>query len=137
MTEAAGSVAAAIGVSIRPIVTEDVLSSLLGEACRKHSLRQFSPNFLLAEWRDIIDDMQVRSWDRYRAVQRSGRRVRLSEPQRKQIWQVMETVLAGLAERDLTTRSALCEQVTSVLPSHSAQRFDHVVVDEAQDVGFS
>jgi hypothetical protein len=137
VSETALQVADAAGVSIRPVVAADVLTALLQESRERHAAARFSLNFLLDEWRDIVDDMQVRTWERYRTVQRVGRRVRLTEAHRKQIWQVMEAVLAGLSERGLTTVAAVCEQLTAVLPGPGVQRFDHVVVDEAQDVGFS
>ena len=81
-----------------------------------------------------MDAWQLDTWEDYRDVNRIGRYRRLSETQRKVVWPVFERVRSGLQERGLLTKAQLFGQLTRKVLQQEHPPFDHVVVDEAQDV---
>ncbi|PQV45142.1 UvrD-helicase domain-containing protein [Paraburkholderia sp. BL21I4N1] len=99
---------------------------------------KFSISFLLSEWEEMVDAWQLDHWEAYRDIKRLGRKTRLSEAQRAALWQVFEALRAKLANRRVTTWARLFTQLASVQSQRSAVGqtpiFDHVVVDEAQDL---
>lgn len=100
--------------------------------------QKFSLSFLLGEWDEMVDAWQLDQWEAYRDVKRLGRKTRLSEAQRAVLWQVFEVLRARLAAQGLTTWAGLFTRLALVQPQRRqaglAPAFDHVVVDEAQDL---
>ena len=94
----------------------------------------FSMTFLLAEWERVVDAWQLSSWEEYRDVSRIGRLRRLSETQRRALWPVFERVQQGLSDQGLTTRAEVFGRLSQVVGQLERPPFDHVIVDEAQDV---
>ena len=94
----------------------------------------FSPTFLVTEWDRVVDAWQLDSWEAYRDITRIGRYRRLSEAQRKSLWPVFEHVRSGLREQGLLTKAEMFGRLTQELARREHRPFDHVVVDEAQDV---
>ncbi len=97
--------------------------------------QKFSPAFLLAEWTHVVDAWQLASWEAYRDVARLGRKTRLPEAQRQSLWSIFERVRAGLAERGLVTEPQLFTALAERLKEARHPLYDHIVVDEAQDLG--
>lgn len=90
--------------------------------------------FLLDEWTLIVDGRQIRSRENYRDLPRLGRKRRLSGEKREALWSLFERARETLGTRGLTTYPAMLAQLgASIDPT--ASPFDHVVVDEAQDIG--
>ncbi|OZB63730.1 MAG: DNA helicase [Thiomonas sp. 13-66-29] len=116
------------------IATDDQIRKLLAMASEKVDDLKFSQAFVLGEWRDLVDAWQLDSWEAYRDVKRLGRKTRLSEQQRASLWAVFAAVKGGLAGQGLVTHAALFSKLAAVQPERRAPAFDHVVVDEAQDV---
>ena len=94
----------------------------------------FSITFLLAEWERVVDAWQLSSWEEYRDVSRIGRFRRLSETQRRALWPVFERVKQDLHDQGLTTRAEVFGRLSQVVGRQERPLFDHIVVDEAQDV---
>ena len=94
----------------------------------------FSAAFLHTEWERVVDGWQLDTWEDYRSIRRAGRHRRLSETQRETLWPVFEWVKSGLQREGLTTRAELFGRLTAALGETGERPFDHVVVDEAQDV---
>lgn len=90
--------------------------------------------FLVAEWNDVVDAQQTRSWDAYRDVPRLGRKSRLGEKQRQALWTVFSAVQAGLAAQKLVTWSEVFARLAERAREGRLLGYDHVVVDEAQDL---
>lgn len=95
---------------------------------------QFSESFLEREWWEIIDSLQVRSWDSYRDVKRLGRKIRLPEDVRRKAWEIFESVLESLVHDGLETSSGMFRELTEAFQQRNRAPFDFVIVDEAQDV---
>jgi mRNA-degrading endonuclease RelE of RelBE toxin-antitoxin system len=93
-----------------------------------------SQRFLEAEWGEVVDDWQIASWEAYRDVARLGRKTRLPEKRRAELWSAFERVRAALAAQGLSTVPGMLNAVTRHLDTLQHKPFDFVVVDEAQDV---
>lgn len=139
-------------ITVKPVraVAHDLHSELIGQpnmtpasvqrALVREALKGldgpgFTEAFAYAEWREVADAWQLADWEAYRDVPRLGRKTRLGQRQREALWSVMEHVRAGLAQRSMTTWSAMFARVTAALQEHRARPFAHAVIDEAQDVG--
>ena len=112
----------------------DVQRDLLRDAAAGVSGHRFSTAFLSAEWEQVVDAWQVQTWDEYRDVARLGRKTRLPEAQRAVLWSIFERVRAGLHERGLITHAQLFSALAVAIEGRDRVVFDHVVVDEAQDL---
>jgi len=117
------------------LTSDAVIEELIAEASRDidRPLR-----FLMTEWSGVIDGWQVHTWDEYRDVPRLGRRTRLGEPQRRELWSAFEKVLARLRQLGRVTESMLLGDVSEKLADGSTHSlYDFVIVDEAQDISVS
>jgi superfamily I DNA/RNA helicase len=110
------------------------VDALLREASSAAGDHKFSPAFLRAEWEQVVDAWQLRTWEAYRDVQRLGRRTRLPEARRAILWSIYERVRSGLRDRGLTTESAVFQALADAQAARQAPAFDAAVVDEAQDI---
>ena len=115
------------------LATRETVGTLV-EASASLSDSNFSVTFLLAEWERVVDAWQLSSWEEYRDVSRIGRYRRLPETQRRALWPVFERVKQGLRDQGLTTRAEVLGRLSEVVGQLEHPPFDHVVVDEAQDV---
>ncbi|MDE3175158.1 MAG: UvrD-helicase domain-containing protein [Pseudomonadota bacterium] len=95
---------------------------------------EFSPQFLVSEWEHVVDAWRLASLDDYAAVPRMGRKNRLGSRQRERLWQVFGAVIGQMKGKGLHTRASLFAQATTAYAGR-AKPFDHIVVDEAQDLG--
>ena len=111
----------------------ETIGTLVEHAATKERTN-FSRAFLLTEWERVVDAWQLDSWDDYRDVARIGRYRRLSETQRKNLWPVFLRVKSGLREQGLVTKAEMFGRLTREIELLGHPPFDHVVVDEAQDV---
>ncbi len=91
--------------------------------------------FVLSEWRHVVDAWQIDSIEAYARVPRLGRKSRMSAGQRERLWPVFAHARASLAKRGLLTWAQVFGQVAAHYATRGAKPFDHVVVDEAQDLG--
>lgn len=112
----------------------EVIRTLLQKAASEVPDHRFSPRFLRAEWDQVVDAWQLASWDDYRSVTRLGRKTRLAETQRKALWAIFDRVRLALGEQKLTTPSAMYSALAASFVEGRKPAFDHVVVDEAQDL---
>jgi mRNA-degrading endonuclease RelE of RelBE toxin-antitoxin system len=117
------------------IAERETVKALLKEASQALDGQRFSPHFLLDEWEQIVDAWQVRNWDSYRQVARLGRKTRISEAQRSIVWSLFEKVRKGLKSRGQITHAELFTKLAEALIVSKKIPFDHIVVDEAQDIG--
>ena len=115
------------------LAPEETIEALVNEAAEPTGTN-FSSTFLLTEWRRVVDAWQLDTWEEYRDITRIGRYRRLSEAQRKSIWPAFERVRSGLQEQGLLTMAELLGRLTQELTRQEHSPYDHVVIDEAQDV---
>lgn len=120
---------------VRPRIASDaVLRELLAEAAAAVQLKGFSPRFLLSEWTNVIDAWSIVSAEAFASVQRMGRKSRLGPNQRERLWPVLARVRAALAAERYTTWAQVFTGLADGLADRSRKPFDHIVLDEAQDL---
>ena len=115
----------------------EVTLELLGAASKTVGGHKFSPQFLLAEWQQVVDAWQLESWEAYRDVARLGRKTRLPEAKRKLLWSIFERVRAELTARKMISHAGLFSRLAGALAKSKNPPFDFTVVDEAQDISIS
>lgn len=95
---------------------------------------KFGPGFLWSEWVEVVDPWQLDGWEAYRDFKRLGRKTRLSEGQRAAAWQVFSRVRDRLGAEGRLTKAALFTRMAEHYAGGAKLPFEHVVVDEAQDI---
>ncbi|MBR1125187.1 UvrD-helicase domain-containing protein [Bradyrhizobium lablabi] len=120
---------------VRPRIASDtVLRERLRAAAAAASLKGFSERFLLSEWTNVVDAWGISSLDAYSTVERMGRKSRLGPNQRGRLWPVFEAVRAALMAERYTTWASVFSDLAKALEGKPSKPFDHVVIDEAQDL---
>jgi mRNA-degrading endonuclease RelE of RelBE toxin-antitoxin system len=116
------------------LATADQIRELLSTATRQVEGNKFSQTFLFSEWLQVVDAWQLDSWEAYRDVKRLGRKTRLPEAQRQQLWAIFEQVITALNARHLLTHAAVFTRLAQHFSMQNRYPFDFVVIDEAQDI---
>ena len=117
------------------LAAPEVVQELLRAASERGENHKFSGRFLLNEWEQVVDAWQLDTWEAYRDVARLGRKTRLPEAQRAILWSMFEQIRAGLASRNMITRSTMFTKLAAAVAESRNPPFDFAVVDEAQDIG--
>lgn len=117
------------------LADEAQVGQALREASSAHPGHGFPERFLETEWREVVDAWQLEDWEQYRDVPRLGRKTRLSEKQRRQLWEIFDDARRRLEAEGLLTLSGVFSLATQHLLSGRRGPFDLAVVDEAQDLG--
>lgn len=119
-----------------PVLTGRVeVREIVREASGEVPGHKFSLPFLCTEWEQVVDAWQLEQWEAYRDIVRLGRKTRLSEAQRQVLWSIFGLVRASLRAKGLLTPAAMFTSLAAQIGPGKRVLFDHVVVDEAQDLG--
>src|SRR5579871_489847 len=116
------------------MASRETVRELLSEASKAVQGHNFSVQFLLTEWEQVVDAWQLETWESYRNVVRLGRKTRLQEAQRVPLWSIFERVRSALKTRGLVTYSDVFSRVVLKLKESAHPPFEYAVVDEAQDI---
>ena len=109
--------------------------NVLQQQAQQQSLERLGEDYLLEEISQVIVARQVESLQDYMHARRPGRKVRLSDMQRRGIWQVYETFKRHLQSKGVETwEQARARAETLVAKDYEYQSYDAVVIDEAQDL---
>jgi hypothetical protein len=120
---------------VRPRIASDaVLRERLRAAVTATGLKGFSERFLLSEWTNVVDAWGLTALDAYLTVQRMGRKSRLGPNQRERLWSVFAAVRDALAAERYTTWADVFVGLAEALSRQASKPFDHVIIDEAQDL---
>jgi hypothetical protein len=120
---------------VRPrIASDQLLRERLRQAASERNLKDFSERFLLSEWSNVIDAWGLRTFEGYAGVQRMGRKSRLGPNQRERLWPVFTAVREALAAERYTTWAEVFTRLADALAAKAEKPFDHIVIDEAQDL---
>ncbi|WP_370012885.1 AAA family ATPase [Nocardiopsis sp. LDBS0036] len=92
------------------------------------------PAFLAEEWRQVVLARRVETAAEYLAAKRTGRGRGLSAAKKAQVWQAVQAFQDQLAAQGLWTYETVVEEAARLLEQRVDKPFDHVVVDEAQDL---
>lgn len=110
----------------------------LWDAARLVAAGQWDTTFLADEWSQVVLGNAVVDEAGYLRIPRSGRSVRLSRPQRADVWQVVEQFERLMRTQGLITFTQLAARAAAMLVADSTLRdqfgYRHAVIDEAQDL---
>jgi superfamily I DNA/RNA helicase len=100
------------------------------------SISNLSSDYLLEEFGGVIDGRELESLEDYLDTPRAGRLVRLSKAQRTAIWDLYCAFCKEIALLKHSTWHQLRRRAAEIARSvgSDVERFDAVVVDEAQDL---
>lgn len=118
---------------VRLATASDVRARLAKYAANLSGSR-FGEAFLLGEWQQIVDAWQLQTWEDYRDVKRLGRKTRLSDAQRQSLWSVFDAVRQELQAEGLLSMAGVFTRLAGEVSKRKHPPFEHVVLDEAQDV---
>lgn len=76
----------------------------------------------------------MQTWEDYRDVKRLGRKTRLSDAQRQTLWSVFDAVRQELQAEGLVSMAGVFTRLAIEVSKRKHPPFEHVVLDEAQDV---
>ncbi len=107
----------------------------LQKRAQKRTIEQLSTEYLLEELGTVIEAREIGSLDEYLLAARAGRRVGLNQTQRTAVWRVYESFCRLLARRKLVTWQQVRQRALQIVRDGGwEERFDGVLVDEAQDL---
>lgn len=95
---------------------------------------EYRAEFLNNEWEQVILAQGCRSRAEYFTVSRAGRGVRLDRRARADVWRAIEAFTQRLAENNQRTFLQLADAATGYLARREVRPYEHVIVDEAQDM---
>jgi superfamily I DNA/RNA helicase len=115
------------------IAAED-LDALIRRHAPAEISRIYGEAFSVEEFRDVVDAFNLREWESYRDVRRLGRKSRLNEAKRRLLWEGFEQAMQELDAQALITGHQLFHRTAEQLRRTGARPYQHIVVDECQDI---
>jgi superfamily I DNA/RNA helicase len=109
--------------------------SALSKAAEERDVTEFTARFLFSEWTNVVDAWQLDSAETYANVPRLGRKNRMRAKQRARLWPVFAATRKAINDRGFHTWAQIFAEVTARYVKHDTKPFNHIVVDEAQDLG--
>ncbi|GAA1946107.1 UvrD-helicase domain-containing protein [Kitasatospora viridis] len=100
---------------------------------RKRLDLPWTEQFLAQEYRNVVLAHDLRTLDDYLGADRPGRRTPLPTSRRPLLWSAVELFTAEVKARGAVTHLQVCAEAARLLAGAGAG-YDHVVVDEAQDL---
>lgn len=92
-----------------------------------------NPTFLAAEYALVVLPARITTRDEYFAVRRPGRGVALDRSKRAAVWQLIQSFRSAASIEDTIDWPEL-SAITAVAVEQTGPVFDHVLVDEGQDL---
>jgi hypothetical protein len=117
------------------IASDEIIRGFLVKAAESLGASDVSERFLVSEWAHVVDAWQIDSEEAYASVPRLGRKNRMSAKLRARLGPVFAATRKMLAERGLFTWAQIFGEVAAHYTAKPGKPFDHIVVDEAQDLG--
>ncbi len=99
----------------------------------RHLDLPWSEHFQALEYRHVVLAQGVGSTEEYLRASRAGRGTSLQAGQREQVWRAIEEYVRRLGAEGKWTHLQLCADAAELLKT-TGPRYDHVVVNEAQDL---
>jgi superfamily I DNA/RNA helicase/mRNA-degrading endonuclease RelE of RelBE toxin-antitoxin system len=117
------------------LAKDSVIQNLLRDGQKKNSVSEFTLPQIVSEWRAIVDAWSAQSWLEYKAIPRTGRGMPLGAKQRKLLWSVFDHMKERLRSQNMRTWGDVFANVISGISGKEYLQFDHVIIDEVQDLG--
>lgn len=96
-------------------------------------LTSYSPEFLEAEYKQIVLHNGIRTFEEYMRTSRKGRGKPINRRQRKDIWDFFQKFNKIRSENKLYYKDELYNILSDYLKENSITPFDYCIVDELQD----
>lgn len=107
----------------------------LEKRAQKEPLARLATDYLIEEISTVIEGRRLKSVEDYLASKRPGRRVPLNENQRRLVWSLREAFNRELKRIGKTTFHQVRTYAAQIVEEgHGPEKYDAVVVDEAQDL---
>jgi mRNA-degrading endonuclease RelE of RelBE toxin-antitoxin system len=116
------------------VATPEIIYNMISAASKSVSGHKFRQHLMESEWEEVVDGWQLKNWEEYRNVVRLGRKTRMSEDQRRVLWEIYEHVRNELRAKNLTTYGNIFNELTTWILNNEQSIFDNIVVDESQDI---
>ncbi|WP_067453791.1 UvrD-helicase domain-containing protein [Actinomadura macra] len=94
----------------------------------------FSAAFLHREWEQVILAQDLAGRDAYLRSERRGRGRRISPGQKERTWAAISRFLELLSDSGAHTYTQIASEAARILAAEPVPRYQHVIVDEAQDL---
>ena len=117
------------------VASAEQVEGALAAGASDAGLSGFSQRFLAAEWTCVVDAWRVADAEAYATVPRLGRKNRLGVKQRTALWPVFEATRERLKAQGSVTWPGVFHALADHFAAKADKPFDHIVVDEAQDLG--
>ena len=118
------------------IIYDDKAESLWEEAVASSDIAgEFAVSFFEEEYNRVVVAQEAFSLEKYVKASRTGRGTRLDRRKRMEIWKVFEAYQNLMKERqvrDVNTAMYECKLLVERTPAE--QRYQHIIVDEGQDL---
>lgn len=115
------------------VLSRDEERQLWRRVARRTSVAR-TEAFLSEEWRQVVLAQNITDLDGYLNADRAGRGKALQQAQRALIWKALSAFTEELATCRAWTHETICIEATRLLSTHARKPYDHVLVDEAQDL---
>ena len=116
------------------IIDSVMIASIVKNASQKVGDHRFTIKFLMNEWTNVVDTWQLKDWEAYRDVSRLGRRTRLNEAKRRQLWDIFSLVMQDIEKSKLKTIAAVFTDLAKKFKELKHPVFEFLIIDEAQDI---
>lgn len=110
----------------------DAIRTVLHGTGSNHSW--ISDTFVTDEWNHVVDNHAIRSWEAYQDFRRLGRKKRLAENRRRELWDVVVAIRDRLNAQGLSTWGSVYSDLIRDFEHGRAAPYNHVVADESQDI---
>jgi len=117
-----------------PTIIDAKDDARLWEMVRDNLGLDFSAEFMRHEWEQVVLAQDIDSRSDYFLANRAGRGVRLDRRNRAKVWKGIEAYLHELDRQNKRTFLQLSAAAAGYLSSRQVKPYNHVVVDEAQDL---
>jgi mRNA-degrading endonuclease RelE of RelBE toxin-antitoxin system len=119
----------------RAVATVRPPGNSLQKRAQTDILTKLGSDYLIEEVSSVIDGRRLKTVDGYLESKRPGRGVGLTESHRRLIWQVRDAFNQELRRTGRTTFQQLRSYAAQIVEEgHGPEKYDAVVVDEAQDL---
>ena len=115
------------------VMSDDEETSLWNDVIRTFGL-DVNATFLSEEWRQVVLARGLTTREDYFAAERRGRGRRRGESQRAQYWAAILAFTTRLKADRLWTYETMCVEATRLLNEADVKPYQHIVIDEAQDL---
>lgn len=117
-----------------PLASEERVARILNRLCDASTALPVSSAFVKAEWKHVVDQFDLTSWETYRDFRRIGRKTRLAESRRQTLWNIYASLREALSSEGVESEGAILHALAREFTSGRNRPYSYVVADEAQDI---